>query len=241
MSVSFRRGGLADAEDLISFGGNSVWVRFPPPVICVRSFAAIGFNPHRTRKRRRVKSPTTKLTLQIPRADRCLPLHRLPTQTKNRDCFRLRIDDPVFRHACLGIVAPFVDQISLRLLFTHYLQSEIGAKPEPVLPPRSPAEISNTRSGSRNFPGRTLSRNGAKWTLPPRVPTCCKNARKRNWSTLWCLSVGMGKASKKPSVNSISRLRWSVRTRYSSSLHAPWGEEYPRADPSTPERIGRRS
>ena len=28
-----RRGGMADAEDLKSSGGNPVWVRFPPPVI----------------------------------------------------------------------------------------------------------------------------------------------------------------------------------------------------------------
>ena len=30
---SCRRGGMADAEDLKSSGGNPVWVRFPPPVL----------------------------------------------------------------------------------------------------------------------------------------------------------------------------------------------------------------
>ena len=29
---SCRRGGMADAEDLKSSGGNPVWVQFPPPV-----------------------------------------------------------------------------------------------------------------------------------------------------------------------------------------------------------------
>ena len=32
-SASCRRGGMADAEDLKSSGGNPVWVQFPPPVI----------------------------------------------------------------------------------------------------------------------------------------------------------------------------------------------------------------
>ena len=33
------RGGMADAEDLKSSGGNPVWVQFPPPVINLRQYA----------------------------------------------------------------------------------------------------------------------------------------------------------------------------------------------------------
>jgi hypothetical protein len=35
---SCRRGGMADAEDLKSSGGNPVWVRFPPPVLHLRRY-----------------------------------------------------------------------------------------------------------------------------------------------------------------------------------------------------------
>jgi hypothetical protein len=38
-SVRSRRGGMADAEDLKSSGGNPVWVQFPPPVINLRQYA----------------------------------------------------------------------------------------------------------------------------------------------------------------------------------------------------------
>ena len=60
----------------------------------------------------------------------------IPAQTENGDGFRLRVDDPVFRNAALGIVAPLLNQISFRFLFTHNFQSEVGAEPEPVLPAR---------------------------------------------------------------------------------------------------------
>ena len=60
----------------------------------------------------------------------------IPAQTKNGNGFRLRVDDPVFRDAALGIVAPLVNQISFRFLFTHDFQSEVGAEPEAVLPAR---------------------------------------------------------------------------------------------------------
>ena len=36
----------------------------------------------------------------------------------------------------LGIVAPFVNQVPFRLLFTHNFQGEVGAQPETVLPAR---------------------------------------------------------------------------------------------------------
>ena len=55
-----------------------------------------------------------------------------------------------------------------------------------------------------------------------RGSTKPKNARNKNFSTLWCLSVGIGSTSRKPSVNSTSLLRWSCRPRYSSSLQLPW-------------------
>ena len=48
---SCRRGGMADAEDLKSSGGNPVWVRFPPPVL----FVSVSYGP-RTRNSRRLCS-----------------------------------------------------------------------------------------------------------------------------------------------------------------------------------------
>ena len=40
-SVRSRRGGMADAEDLKSSGGNPVWVQFPPPVINCDRFGVL--------------------------------------------------------------------------------------------------------------------------------------------------------------------------------------------------------
>ena len=48
----------------------------------------------------------------------------------------MRVDDPVFWDAALGIVAPLVNQIPFRFLFANNFQSEVGAEPEPVLPAR---------------------------------------------------------------------------------------------------------
>jgi len=48
----------------------------------------------------------------------------------------LRVDDPVFWHAALGIVSPLLDQVSFGFLFANHFQSEVGAEPETVLPAR---------------------------------------------------------------------------------------------------------
>jgi hypothetical protein len=61
---------------------------------------------------------------------------RFSPQAENGDRFRLRVDDPAFRNAALGIIAPFVNQIAFGLLLTHNFKSQIGASPEPVFPAR---------------------------------------------------------------------------------------------------------
>ena len=55
---------------------------------------------------------------------------------KNRDGFALRVHDPVFRDAALGVVASFVDQIAFWFLFADHFQGKVGAQPEAVLPAR---------------------------------------------------------------------------------------------------------
>ncbi len=48
----------------------------------------------------------------------------------------LRVHDPVFRDAALGVVASLVNQIAFGLLCADDFQGDVGAQPEAVLPAR---------------------------------------------------------------------------------------------------------
>ena len=123
----------------------------------------------------------------------------IPPQTKHRDGFGLRVNDPVFRDAALGIVAPLVNQISFRLLFAHHFQGEVGAQPETILPARIGGGKQQQKSGSRNLPGRIWSRNGAKTDFPTaRLQRNRKNARNRNFKIALVLVRGHGKDFQEP-------------------------------------------
>ena len=59
---------------------------------------------------------------------------RVPLKLKNRDSFRLRADDPIFRYAGFGVVVPLFDQIPLGLVIADDFQRQVGAKPKTILP-----------------------------------------------------------------------------------------------------------
>ena len=169
--------------------------------------------PANNHRRRRFPAPV----------DACFFIN-IPAQAKNRDGFGLRVHDPVFRDAALGIVAPLVNQISFRLLFAHHFQGEVGAQPETVLPARIGGGKQQQKIGLTELARPDLQpQRGEMDFATPRLDETEKGKKQELQASLWCLSVGMGRTSRKPSVNSTSRLRWSVRTRYSSSLHRPWG------------------
>ena len=82
-------------------------------------------NRRRTRRRPRPRSQKATPIRRLPRA-KCARLRvGIPTQLKDTDRLRLRIDNPVLRHSSFGVVAPLLNQISLRFLFAHHFQSEI--------------------------------------------------------------------------------------------------------------------
>ena len=47
----------------------------------------------------------------------------IPLESKDRDCLGLWVDDPVFRNVGLGIIAPLIDQVALRLIFIDDFQA----------------------------------------------------------------------------------------------------------------------
>ena len=48
-------------------------------------------------------------------------------QLEDGDRLRLWIDDPVFWDPCLGIFAPFEDEVALRVIRAYDLHDQIGA------------------------------------------------------------------------------------------------------------------
>lgn len=71
---------------------------------------------------------------RFPAAVRPCFIVNLAGQSKDGDRLCLRVHDPVFRDAPLGIVAPLLDEVAFRFVFAHDFQGKVCTEPKPIFP-----------------------------------------------------------------------------------------------------------